>query len=274
MYIDLAGKRHIELYRMFFDHGIDTLLTPLFGPELLARGEDYMEMAAQGMAGLATHPNFVNFYREYGVRVRFYGNHRKLFGSTPYAYLSDLFDQLTQQTLDHDRFRLFFGVFDFDPNVTEPTTEVTIRYYAEHGRIPDKRTLIEMYYGEYVKPVDFFIGFDRFCAFGMPLVGTGNEDLYFAICPSLYMTKQQLRDILYDHLYARSDDGPDYMVMQSEDWISMRDFYRANQGKTLGVGTKNRSGGFWYPLPQVEVPDGLPNSRLIDHADLPTPDEL
>jgi tuberculosinol/isotuberculosinol synthase len=259
-YMDVAGKRYIELFRLFFDHGLDTLLTPMFGPELLARGEDYVNMVAAGMARLATHPDFVNFYRDYGVRVRFYGDHRKLFGSTPYAYLSDLFDRLTKQTMAHDRYRLFFGVFDFDPNVTEPSTEVTIRYYADHGCIPDKRTLVEMYYGEYVKPVDLFIGFDRFCAFGMPLVGTGNEDLYFTVSPSLYLTEQQLRDILYDHLYARSDDGPDYAVMKADDWISMRDFYRANQGKTLGVGTKHKPDGFWHPLPQVELPDDFIDS--------------
>jgi tuberculosinol/isotuberculosinol synthase len=260
MYMDVAGKRYVELFRLFFDHGLDTLLTPVFGPELLARGEDYVEMVGEGMARLATHPDFVNFYQDYGVRVRFYGDHRKLLGPTPYAYLSDVFDRLTEQTLAHDRYRLFFGVFDFDPNVTEPATEVTIRYYAEHGSMPDKRTLVEMYYGEYVKPVDLFIGFDRFCAFGMPLLGTGNEDLYFTVCPSLYLTQQQLRDILYDHLYARSDDGPDYTEMTPDDWISMRDFYRANQGKTLGVGAKRKPGRFWYPLPQIELPENHTDS--------------
>lgn len=254
-FMEVAGQRYIELYRLLFDHGLDTLLTPIFGPELLARGKDYVEMAAEGMARLASHPDFVDFYQDYGVRVRFYGDHRELFGSTPYAYLSDLFDRLTEQTLAHDRYRLFFGVFSFDPNVTEPPTQVTIRYYTDHGRVPDKRELVEMYYGEYVKPVDLFIGFDRFCAFGMPLVGTGNEDLYFTVCPSLYLTERQLRDILYDHLYARSDDGPDYEVMGPDDWTSMRDFYRANRGKTLGIGAKLKPGRFWYPLPQVELPE-------------------
>jgi tuberculosinol/isotuberculosinol synthase len=259
-YINLAGKKYIELFQLFFDHGIDTLLVPIFGPELLARGDDYVEMAAIGMAGLVNHPAFVNFYDDYDVRVRFYGDHHKLLGQTPYAYLTNLFDRLTQETLSHNRCRLFFGVFDFDPNITEPATDVTIRYYASHGRAPNKRDIVEMYYGEYVKPVDLFIGFDRFCAFGMPLVGTGNEDLYFTVCPSLYLTQEQLRDILYDHLYARSEDGPDYEIMGSQDWTSMRDFYRSNQGKTMGVGKKYNTRGFWYPLPQVELPDGFAGS--------------
>jgi len=34
----------------------------------------------------------------------------------------------------------------------------------------------------------------------------------------------------------------------------MRAFYRANQGKTCGVGARRTPGGYWYPLPQVEIP--------------------
>ncbi len=36
-----------------------------------------------------------------------------------------------------------------------------------------------LYYGEYVAPVDLFVGFDKFCTFDMPLIATGDEDLYF-----------------------------------------------------------------------------------------------
>jgi hypothetical protein len=37
----------------------------------------------------------------------------------------------------------------------------------------------------------------------------------------------------------------------------MRDFYQANLGKTQGVGARLDSSGFWYPLPQVELPESL-----------------
>jgi tuberculosinol/isotuberculosinol synthase len=252
-YLDVAGRRHIELYRLLFDHGLDTLLTPVFGSDLLARGEEYMQaIAVEGLVRLATHPDFLDFYRAYQVRVRFYGDHRKFFAPTPYAYVSDLFDQATAQTSEHGRYRLFFGVCADDPTGT--VAELAIRYHAEHGRVPDKRTLIELYYGESVEPVDLFIGFDKFCVFDMPLVATGTEDLYFTVAPSPYLAAPQLRTILYDHLYSRREKEPDHAAMRPEDWALMREFYHVNRDRTLGVGAQQAQGGFWYPLPQVELP--------------------
>lgn len=252
MYLDKVAQRHIELYRLFFDHGLDTLLTPAFGPDLMSRGEGYVRMAAEGLSRLATHPEFLEFFQAYGVRVRFYGDYPRFFGSTPHTHLLDLFARVTARTAPHDRHRLFFGLFAHD--ATETVAELAVRYHAEHGCVPDKRTLVELYYGEYVEPVDLFIGFDRFSAFDMPLVALGNEDLYFTVSPSPYLTQEQLRGILYDHLYSRREEEPDYLVMRPEDWTLMREFYRLNQGKTLGVGARHKRGGFWYPLPQVKMP--------------------
>ncbi len=254
-YLDVTGRRHIELYQMLFDHGVDTLLTPVFGPDLLERGQDYMDLAAAGLSRLATYPDFLDFYRAYQVRVRFYGDYRLFFEPTPYAYLSDLFDQVTAQTAAHNRYRLFFGVCAQD--ATEAIARLAVRYHAEHGHIPDKRTLVELYYGEYVGPVDLFIGFDKFCVFDMPLIATGNEDLYFTVSPSPYLTEVQLRDILYDHLYTRRGKEPDYLNMGPEAWAWMRKFYQANMGRTMGVGANQQPGDFWYPLPQVVLPRGF-----------------
>ncbi len=251
-YLDVTGRRHIELYRMLFDHGVDTLLTPVFGPDLLERGENYLRLAAAGLSRLATHRDFLDFYAAYNVRVRFYGDYHQFFDPTPYAYLADLFDRLAVQTAVHNQYRLFFGVCAQD--ATETVARLAVRYHAEHGRIPDKRTLVELYYGEYVGPVDFFIGFDKFCVFDMPLIATGNEDLYFTVSPSPYLTEQQLRDILYDHLYARRGKEPDYLHMDSQAWALMKEFYQANMGQTLGVGARQNAGEFWYPLPQVVLP--------------------
>jgi len=251
-YLDATAKRHVEIYRLLFDHGLDTLLTPVFGPDLVERGEGYMQMAADGLARLTTHPDFLSFYEAYEVRVRFYGDHRRFLTATPYAYLSDLFDDVTARTLAHSRYRLFFGLFAHD--ATGAVAEIAIRCYQEQGCPPDKRQIVEAYYGEYVGPVDLFIGFDKLSAFDMPLVATGAEDLYFTISPSPYLTQRQLRDILYDHLYARRGEL-DYSEMSSREWDLMGDFYQANMERTLGVGAKR--GGVWYPLPQVKLPAGF-----------------
>jgi tuberculosinol/isotuberculosinol synthase len=254
-YVDVMERRQIELCQLFFDYGVHTLLMPIFGPDLFERGEGYMRMMAEGLTRLTSHPDFVSFYRAYGVRVRFYGDYHKYFDQTPYTYLGDLFDQVTVQTQSHDCHRLFFGVCAND--ASESLAELAISYHAKHGTTPDKRALVEMFYGEYVPSVDLFIGFDKFSSFDMPLVATGNEDLYFTVSPSPYLTERQLRDILYDHLYARRSDETDYLDMAPEDWAFMRDFYHANLGKTLGVGARQERGCYWYPLPAVHLPDGF-----------------
>lgn len=251
-YRHVAGRRHLELYALLFDHGIHTLLTPIFGPDLLDRGENYADMAIEGLAILASAPNFLQFYRDYQVRVRFYGDYRRFFASSPYAHLPDLFDVATEETKNYEECRLFFGVCAHD--AAETIASLAVQYHLEKGRVPTKRTLVELYYGEYVEPVDLFIGFDKFCAFDMPLVATGNEDLYFTVSPSPYLTEQQLREVLSDHLYARRGGEQDYTAMDAEEWRFMADFYRANMGRTLGVGKLR--GGVWYPVPQVELPSG------------------
>jgi len=262
-YLDVAGKRHVELYRLFFDHGLDTLLTPVFGPDLLERGQDYMQMAVEGLARLATHPDFVDFYETYQVGVRFYGDHRKYLAATPFAHLSDLFDEVVDRTRLHDHHRLFFGVFAHD--ATETVARLAVDHYLQQGAVPDKDTLIRLYYGEPVPPVSLFIGFDKFCVFDMPLLATGEEDLYFTTSPSPYMDQRQLRHILYDHLYARRAAEPDYATLGSEAWAGMRAFYRANRERTLGVGTLAGPGGIWYPLPQVELPEDFSGASGMKH---------
>jgi hypothetical protein len=88
------------------------------------------------------------------------------------------------------------------------------------------------------------------------LIATGDEDLYFTVSPSPYLSGRQMRCILYDHLYARGGGEPDYDRMKPEDWDFMRDFYRLNRESALGVGKRLGGGGVWYPMPQVMQPAG------------------
>jgi hypothetical protein len=251
-YLDTMVQRMVSLCRLFFDHGVHTLLAPVFGPDLGERGQDYIEMMVQGLALLTSHPYFLNFYDACQVRVHFYGDYRQFFADTPYGYLLDQFAAVTARTAAYDGHRLLFGVCAND--AVETTAELSIRYYTEHGRAPDKHDLVEMYYGEKLPPLSLFIGFDKFCEFDVPLLADGNEDLYFTVSPSLYLTERQLREILYDHLFTRRAKETDYSELTPTDMALMRELYRLNQGKTLGIGAKQPRGGYWYPLPQVELP--------------------
>jgi tuberculosinol/isotuberculosinol synthase len=243
-YMDIAGRRHIELYRLFFDHGIDTLITPAFGPDLLLRSDEYVRrVGAGGLARLAEGASFLDFYDEYDVRVHFYGDHRRFLHGTEFGYLSDLFDAASERTSSHKRFHLFFGIFGND--ATQTVAEYSIRHFKQYGCIPEKHSLIEMYYGEYVEPVSLFIGFDRFSVFDMPLIATGEEDVYFTVSPSLYMNAVQLRGILHDHLYTRRLPDPEYGDMSREELQELRNFYIQNREYTIGTGKLLH--GIWTP---------------------------
>ncbi|HOT90269.1 MAG TPA: diterpene synthase [Anaerolineae bacterium] len=247
-YLDIAGRRHVEVYRLFFDHGIDTLLTPVFGPDILERGEGYNELVRDGLSWFARGQDFLDFYEAYDVRVRVYGDYRRYFEGTPYAGFIRDFQAVEQRTASHSHYRLFFGVCAHD--AAETVAAIGAQFYQAHGRLPNKREIVEAYYGEYVAPVDFFIGFDKFTVFDMPLVSTGNEDLYFTVAPSLYLDARQLCSILFDHLYARPKEESSYLEMTEADWAAMRDFYRANAENILGIGTTYK--GVWYPKSQVQ----------------------
>jgi tuberculosinol/isotuberculosinol synthase len=248
-YMQITWQQQLELYKLFFNHGIDTLLTPIFGPDLLERGEDYRQLLEPGLLWFAQNQNLLDFYDEYNVRVRVYGDVQRYFRNTPYAHTLDAFDELARRTAHHTRHRLFFGICAHDP--AETVAEIGVRFHQEHGHLPNKRRIVKAYYGEYVEPVDFFIGFSRFTAFDMPLISTGHEDLYFTVSPSPYLDAHTLRSILYDHLYARRVDEASYETLTPKDWAWMKAFYRANRGQVLGLGEKR--GEIWYPLAQVKT---------------------
>ncbi len=252
-YMEFTRKREIALFKMIFDQGVDTLLSPMFGFDLMERGEVYIErVGVDGLECLASHPDFLAFYAAYGVRVHFYGDYRRVLRGTPYEGLIDTFEQAAERTAGNERRRLFFGVFAND--AAELTAALGIEYFQKHAKAPDRKALVEMVYGEYVKPVDFFIGFDRFSAFDMPLLSTGSEDLYFTAAPSPYLDREQLRRILYDHLYMRRTEEQEYASMPPKELAWMRAFYEQNRGCTLGVGAVRD--GIWYPLDQVTWPVG------------------
>lgn len=252
-YHSASVQRQLEIYRLMFDHGVDTLMVPLFGPDLMERGEAYQAVMMDALVEMAQGPVFTDFYREYGVRVGFYGDYRKYLGGTRHAPACDVFDRLSQETAGNGRFRLLYGLFAHDP--AETVAEIGARFFQAHGRLPDRREIVRAYYRVDLPPVSFFIGFDRFSAFDMPLVATGQEDLYFSVSPSFSIDQEQLRRILYDHLIARRVKDPDYESLPPQAVDRMRRFYALNHGRTQGIGAVRD--GVWYPLPNLDLPDGF-----------------
>ena len=247
-YVELTAQGYIAAYKLVFDHGMDNIVAPVFGGEIMNRGEEYMREIGVGMSLLATHPAFIEFYKEYDIRVHFYGEYRRQLTNTPYAYICDSFDEITNKTAHHKGRALFYGVCADDATVT--IAELTIKYYQDTGRSPSRRELIEQYYGEYIEKADIFIGFEKFNVFDYPMLGWGEESLYFTAAPSLYMSEVQLRNILYDYIYLRPVQDPDYLTMPENDFNAMRHFYEVNRRVTFGVGEMRD--GIWYSKSELK----------------------
>jgi hypothetical protein len=250
LFVELGARRMLEICESFFEHGIDTVLVPLFGPDIMERGDGYEPIGVQGLLWFAQNQKALDFYTSHDIRVRMYGDARRYFQNTPYACTLPAFEKLAQRTAEHQSHRLFLGVCAHD--ATEAVAEIGIRFYEKHGHLPNKRQIIEAYYGEFIEPVDFFIGFGQPTIFDMPLVATGNEDLYFTVAPSAYLDTDMLRAILYDHLYVRPADESDYAELSPKDWHQISDFYTVNRRAVLGLGHQYNGNHFWTPSPQVK----------------------
>ncbi|HEY9527165.1 MAG TPA: hypothetical protein VIR02_08800 [Anaerolineales bacterium] len=234
-YMNVSIQNHVELCAMLFEHGIDIVLAPVFGRELMRRGDEYTQrVGIDGLVRTATDPNYRQFFEQYDVRVRFYGDYREVLTGTPYEYALNSMYEVMEATKENKSFRLFFGVFADE--FTETVSRLSVEHYLAHNAIPDRQTLVRRYYGEDLPPVSLFIGFDKFSVFDMPLLSTGEEDLYFSLSPSPYMTRQQLRSILYDHLYVRPAPEPDYTKLTKEERDWLREYYRKNKDYAFGVG--------------------------------------
>ena len=250
-YMGAAIQKHVELYQLLFDHGIDTLLAPIFESVMQKRGEEYGQKYIQrGLGLVATHQVFTDFYRDYQVRVRFYGDYRRFFSQTDDADILSDFDHIVAKTQTYQPRRLFYGVCT--RQAIETAMELAIQHYLTNGQVPDRQTLIKMYYGEPIPPVSLFLTSGKFNAFGMPLLETDDTSLYFTVAPSPYLTERQLRTILYDHLYERRHSAkPDYSDLTADEFGMMRTFYRTHLETTLGMGTTRN--GIWYPSISGEI---------------------
>jgi tuberculosinol/isotuberculosinol synthase len=241
-YVEVTIEATIRACKLIFDHGIDTFIMPVFGGEIMDRGEEYMREIGAAMILIATHPVFIDFYKEYDIRIHFYGDYCKQLAGTPYEHVCNAFDEITRQTAHHKTRRLFYGVCGDD--ATETIGELAVGYYQEHGAAPSRRQLIEMYYGEYIEKADVFIGYEKFNVFDYPMLGWGEESLYYMAAPSFYLNQTLLRKILYDYIYLRPVQDPDYFTMPEEDFEAMRHFYQVNREVAFGVGEMR--GGIWY----------------------------
>jgi adenosine tuberculosinyltransferase len=243
-YLRLTGDQHCEVYRLIFEHGIHTLLAPVFNPLMERRGSAYIEqVVVRGLASWLTSTEFTHFCNLLGVRVNFYGDWRRYFTANDWLELAGIFDSVITDTRANGPRRLFFGVCA--NSALNHLLELAFAHQQETGMIPDLPALTRRYYSEDITPANLYLSCNKPAVFDVPLLIGDRTDLYFAVSPLLYLEQQSLRAVLFDHLYLRQATEPAYAMLPDEARTRMRTFYRRHRQDVLGVG--RWMDDIWYP---------------------------
>ncbi|MFN8455711.1 MAG: hypothetical protein U0401_13770 [Anaerolineae bacterium] len=223
-YAKTAGLAHRELSQLFYQHGIQTLIQPLMGYDLLERGYDYLQMAVkQGLTELIS-PQYRDWYHQFEIRVTLYGNWSATLTEKGFTEVTSLL-QLAAETSCYTKHKLLLGVF---------ADEGLDNIVSMAKGINQGKELLHQYYGQPIDPVDLIIGSGQPAIWDLPLLDINKANLYFFQAPTFCLGKETLRQILYDHLYQRiNDDALDDNLTTPEEWMS---------GKVLGLGRRTQKG--------------------------------
>ncbi len=250
-YMTSIIRRQAELHRLVFAHGVRVMAAPGFGAELLQRGASYTRYVLGGLLQLSDDEVYREMF-DSGVRLRFYGDYEEVLDTPGFRPLLDACADLTAATESGDGPLLLIGLFADEPYPT--LARLSVEFAKKRGRPPNRSELIEAYYGLAVPDLSLYVGFAQPALFDVPLLATGDEDLYATLAPSPDLTERQLREILYDHLVTRRTPEADYETMTAEAQDALAGYVERYSGATLGVGRVDPLTGIWNPL--------LPNEYL------------
>lgn len=238
-------QRQAEQHRLVFAHGVSVLVAPGFGAELLQRGTAYTQHVLGGLLQLADDTVYQEMFAT-GVRIRFYGDYEEILDTPTFRPMLDACADLVTATASGEGPLLLIGLFADAPYPS--LARLSVEFAEKWCRPPNRRELIETYYGLDVPDLSLYLGFAQPALFDIPLLATGLEDLYATLTPSPSLTERQLRKILYDHLVTRRIPEPDYQALSNEAQVALAEYNEFYSGATLGIGRIDSLTGIWNPL--------------------------
>jgi hypothetical protein len=253
-YLKMVTRYFRENLKVFFDYGLSTLFFPLFGPSLLERERPYRESAIPGLTDvLFKSETWSRFYREYDIRIKPYGNVKRLDLEFPGLDLAGKVGQMAAHTSRHQAHTLYFGFFSTPWLETEMIRRVNA-FMKSHGYEPGQKQMIELYYGEDVPPADFFINSTRNAGLGAlpPFISGRETNIYTLVSPGIFaLNRETFRNILYDLLFGREPakanepESGEYKPDEdfSRELQALNGFYRLHRQTVIGRG--KRIGRFW-----------------------------
>lgn len=244
-YVTTIIRRQAEQHRLVFGHGVRVIVAPHFGAELLRRGEAYTRTIFGGVLRFGDDPVNQELFAS-GLRIRFYGDYEGVLDTPAFRPMLQACANLAAATASGDGPLLLIGLFADAPYPR--LARLSVEFAEKHGRPPGREELIEAYYGLPVPDLGLYLGYSQPALFDVPLIATGNVDLYATLTPSADLTERQLREILYDHLVTRRMPHDDYEMLPDEALLAMAEYNERYKGATLGIGRVDPLTGLWNPL--------------------------
>ena len=248
-YLKIITEFFMENLRVFFSHGLHTLLFPLFGSSLLARDETYRQTVMPELVRiLFNSEEWQSFYREQGIRIHAYGDLNLLDRHFNDLNLMEKIKQGEQLTAAHPHHRLFYGFFSnsaFDRTFIEESR----RFLHDHNRVPNPGESAKIYYGEPVDEADFFITSTRPGYLGAlpPFAYGKNTRVYTLAAPGVFaLNENTYREILFDIFHSEPHAaGTNPAGIDADSLRELGNFYRRNRNRVIGTG--KMIGQWWVP---------------------------
>ncbi len=247
-------RRFMSILRMVFDHGLKACFLPLLKHENFERGKNFSFHAVlNGLSYPFKSEEWMEFYREYDVRVNVYGD-LEFVGKCGYPQVREWAYEVEQATANHSSHHIYYGVACSNRYEIPRLMSMAVEFYIRKSRMPTLEEMIKAYYGTDAPPVDLMIRHVevRDSDIQPPLISGHSSQMYFPVIPGMYLSQRVYRRILYDYLYERLitcgkrtyKKSPN---TQEVEWL--KQYYQMNEDAVLGLG--KRIGDLWVPLPQV-----------------------
>jgi hypothetical protein len=230
-------KKTLEI---FFDHGLETLFFPLFGPSLLKRKNSFQTITIPTVyREVFQSEEWLQFFKEKGIRIKVYGDLSRLKDIDPLNLdMEKGILETVAKTAHHQEHTLFLGFMsDNTPGMELPGK--IIKFYKTHGRIPTHEEMVTSYYGELVPQVDLLILSNKLSSQGAfpPLIANWDASVYYLPVPGFEsLSEFTLREIIYDFFYVQNVESIDqYNELNLKNCDQINDFYRQNKNVVVGA---------------------------------------
>jgi hypothetical protein len=245
----LPAQYLLNSLKVFFSHGLSTLMVPILSRSVLNRGKDYRrDTALVGLQLLFHDETWQAFYEEQDIRVRVYGEPEQLIGTDCEPALEWIHD-VCQRTSGHCSHSLNFAIGE-SAWLGDDIAKAGIAFFQTHGRVPTREEQIQAYYGENLPQADFFIMTSKMSGMGaLPrFLVNGDTRIYFLpAAGALGLNEHTFRTILFDLLYGRGTLLGGYIEgdWSSSDRKALQDFYRRSAQTIIGIG--EQVDNIWVP---------------------------